>query len=184
MTVNSKGTIIFVLGGARSGKSGFALRDASARQGKKAYIATAQALDQEMEERIAKHREERASEWKTFEEPLRLSALIEEACISHEVVLVDCLTLWLSNLLLGEERPDDPERTEKELEKLLKLLQRFQASDSHALYLVSNEVGMGIVPDNALSRRFRDLAGRVNQKVAEIADAVYFVAAGIPLKLK
>jgi adenosylcobinamide kinase/adenosylcobinamide-phosphate guanylyltransferase len=181
---DGKGKVIFVLGGARSGKSGFALRDASARPGKKAYIATAQALDAEMEERIAKHREERSSDWKTFEEPIRLPASIGEAGSSHDVILVDCLTLWLSNLLLREESPDDPERTEKELGEFLDVLLRFQASDSPALYLVSNEVGMGIVPDNALSRRFRDLAGRLNQKVAEIADAVYLVAAGIPLKLK
>jgi adenosylcobinamide kinase/adenosylcobinamide-phosphate guanylyltransferase len=186
-----KGSIIFVLGGARSGKSGFALHEASGRTGKKAYIATAQALDSEMEERITKHREERSSEWKTFEEPVHLPSLIREICSSYDVLLVDCLTLWLSNLLLREQEPEDGSQTEKAFDEFLEALTRFRNSGTSAprsgpcsLYLVSNEVGMGIVPDNALSRRFRDLAGRLNQQVAEIADAVYFVAAGIPLKLK
>ncbi len=172
----SRGRIVFVIGGAKSGKSGFALRNASARAGKKAYIATAQAFDREMEEKIARHKRERSGEWETFEEPIHVPALIREITPTHDVILLDCLTLWISNLLLADEG----------------LLGRYcdefiAALTGHSrsyLSIVSNEVGMGIVPDNALSRRFRDSAGHLNQRVAHIADEAYLVAAGIPLKIK
>lgn len=189
---DKRGELIFVVGGARSGKSGFALREASSRPGKKAYIATAQALDREMEERIAKHREERSSEWETFEEPINILKLIGELGDTHDVILLDCLTLWLSNLLLREQKTEDWSQTiEKEIDGFIEALNRFKNSSVSdtgsglcSLYLVSNEVGMGIVPDNALSRRFRDAAGHMNQKVAEAADESYVVVAGMPLKLK
>ena len=166
--------ITFVIGGARSGKSGFALSCASAVPGRKAYIATAQALDDEMKERIRRHREERPGEWETHEEPLDIAALIKNIGGDYDVILIDCLTLWTSNLLLSGE---DMERRFASLHSSLNAC-------GAALFIVSNEVGSGIVPDTPLSRRFRDLAGSLNQKVAGIADDVYLVTAGIPLKIK
>jgi adenosylcobinamide kinase/adenosylcobinamide-phosphate guanylyltransferase len=168
--------IVFVIGGARSGKSSFALSQASALHGSKAYIATAQALDSEMAERIQKHREERSEEWITLEEPLNLAALLKNIRNSYDVVLIDCLTLWLSNILLGNE-----EGLPETIDKFISSLGECKAA---SVYIVSNEVGLGIVPDNALSRKFRDISGKLNQRVAAIADEVYLVAAGIPLKIK
>lgn len=168
--------ITFIIGGARSGKSLFALQKASALPGSKAYIATAQALDDEMKERIEKHKKERTEEWMTFEEPLNISALIKDIQGKYDVILLDCLTLWLSNLMLNNFD------TNKEIERLINAL-RLTPNAPH-MFIVSNEVGMGIVPDNELSRRFRDLSGYLNQKVAEIADEAYLVTAGIPIKIK
>jgi adenosylcobinamide kinase/adenosylcobinamide-phosphate guanylyltransferase len=168
------GRVIFVIGGARSGKSSFALNRASGVSGKKAYIATAQALDAEMDDRIKKHKQERGNEWDTIEEPFRLAETIKEISGNYETVIIDCLTLWLSNLMLGDKD------VEEEMRSFISSL----ATVTCSLFTVSNEVGMGIVPDNALSRRFRDLAGHLNQKVARIADEVYLVTAGIPLRIK
>ncbi|MEK7267654.1 MAG: bifunctional adenosylcobinamide kinase/adenosylcobinamide-phosphate guanylyltransferase [Nitrospirota bacterium] len=166
--------ITFIIGGARSGKSSFALQKASALPGSKAYIATAQALDNEMRERIEKHKKERPEEWMTFEEPLNISALIKDIQDKHDVILLDCLTLWLSNLMLNN----------LDLEKEIDLFCSSLFTVHCSLFIVSNEVGMGIVPDNELSRRFRDLSGYLNRKVAEIADEAYLVTAGIPIKIK
>jgi len=168
--------ITFVLGGARSGKSRFALEKASACKGKKIYIATAQAIDDEMKERIEKHKKERSGEWATFEEPLNISTLISDIHKSYDVLLLDCLTLWLSNLLL------DGEDIEVEIASLIDALRI--THHASRIFAVSNEVGLGIVPDNALSRRFRDLSGYLNQKMAAIADEVYLITAGIPVKIK
>lgn len=168
--------ITFIIGGARGGKSRFALEKAALYSGKKAYIATAQALDDEMKERIDKHKKERTEEWMTFEEPLNISALIKDIQDKYNVILLDCLTLWLSNLMLNNFDAN------KEIEGLINAL-RFTPNASR-MFIVSNEVGMGIVPDNELSRRFRDLSGCLNQKVAGIADEVYLVTAGIPIKIK
>ncbi|MGD0884613.1 MAG: bifunctional adenosylcobinamide kinase/adenosylcobinamide-phosphate guanylyltransferase [Thermodesulfovibrionales bacterium] len=173
---DSSGRIIFVIGGARSGKSGFALRKASDTPGKKAYLATAQALDREMEARITRHREERSEEWETFEEPLHIPALLREIAVTHDVILLDCLTLWVSNLLLTAEG-----LLEKYCDDFIAVL---DGQNRSCLCIVSNEVGMGIVPDNVLSRKFRDSSGYLNQRVARIATEVYLVAAGIPLKIK
>ena len=170
------GFITFVLGGARSGKSSFALAGASALPGRKVYVATAQALDEEMKERVRKHREERTKEWATLEEPLTVPAALEDMHTRCEVVLIDCLTLWLSNVLLS-----GVEDSKNSIDALISALGGCKVPH---MYLVSNEVGLGIVPENALARRFRDAAGLLNQRVAAIADAVYFVAAGIPLKMK
>lgn len=183
------GGIIFVIGGARSGKSGFALSRASSLPGKRAYIATAQAFDCEMEDRIRKHRDERTAEWETIEEPLRLAAVLGQAGAGHDVLLVDCLTLWLSNLILAEgEAGSGAGSIDGEIETFITTLGRFRAASGApagcSLFLVSNEVGLGIVPDNPLSRRFRDLAGLLNQRVAAVADEVYLVTAGIPLRIK
>ncbi|TAN45182.1 MAG: bifunctional adenosylcobinamide kinase/adenosylcobinamide-phosphate guanylyltransferase [Nitrospirae bacterium] len=166
--------ITFIIGGARSGKSSLALKKASDKQGKKAYIATAQAFDDEMKARIEKHKKERSAEWDCFEEPLELARLLSGLQGKYEVLLIDCLTLWLSNIMLAEKSIED------EIDSLIVSLNGIDSS----LFLVSNEVGLGIVPDNPLGRRFRDLAGTLNQRVAAAADDVYLVAAGIPVKIK
>jgi adenosylcobinamide kinase / adenosylcobinamide-phosphate guanylyltransferase len=170
-----KGRTVFVIGGARSGKSTFALEKAGSFPGKKAYIATAEPLDDEMKKRIERHRVERGGDWETFEEPVKIARVLKEMGSGFNAAVIDCLTLWLSNLLLGTEDP------EEEIESFLASL---GCGGHPPLFVVSNEVGMGIVPDNALSRRFRDLAGHLNQKVAAIADEVYLVTAGIPVRIK
>lgn len=171
---NHQGMKVFVLGGARSGKSSFALAQASVRPGRKAYIATAQAFDDEMKVRIERHRMERPDDWDTFEEPLDLPGLLTKIKDSHEVILIDCLTLWLSNLMLADRD------ILKETEFLISALTAVGGS----LFAVSNEVGFGIVPDNEMARKFRDLAGTLNQRVAAAADRVYLVVAGIPITIK
>lgn len=167
-------SVLFVLGGARSGKSRYAQSRIEALPGRLAFIATAQPFDGEMEERIARHRADRGSRWETIEAPVDLPAAISRAGALADAVLVDCLTLWLSNLMLG--RHDVTGMTGALLETL--------ARCPIPIALVSNEVGMGIVPENALARRFRDEAGRLNQQIAAIAGEAVLVAAGIPLVLK
>lgn len=169
-----KGRITFILGGSRSGKSSFALDCASKLPGSKAFIATAQAFDEEMKERIERHKKERSADWKTFEEPTALPQILSRISEDHDVIIVDCLTLWLSNLIMNDTAVD------ADIESLLSAA----ATCPSCIFIVSNEVGMGIVPENALARRFRDLAGTLNRRVAEIANEVYLVAAGIPLKIK
>lgn len=172
---NGRNKIVFVIGGARSGKSAFALKMACSVPGEKAYIATAEALDGEMEERIKKHKDQRGDAWATFEEPLSLANVIGEISGRYSVIVVDCLTLWLSNIMHGA----------LDIEAQIKsLTSKLSSHRSSLLCLVSNEVGMGIVPENEVARRFRDMAGHLNQRVAEIADEVYLVTAGIPLKIK
>lgn len=169
------GKIIFVIGGAKSGKSSFALAKAESFPGKKAYIATAEPLDDEMKERIEKHRSRRGRDWETFEEPVNIGGVLKDLGSDYNAVIIDCLTLWLSNLLLGSED------VEGEINAFVSSL---KDCDLKAVFIVSNEVGMGIVPDNALSRTFRDFAGSLNQKMAGIADEVYLVIAGIPIRIK
>ncbi len=183
--------ITLVIGGARSGKSRYALQKASMHPGHKAYIATAQALDDEMTERIEKHRKERSDKWMTYEEPIRIASLMKGFSNKYDVILVDCLTLWLSNLL---NRPQNTEDTKQIVEidiqnfldtvKLFKGNDRLLDSEFRHLFIVSNEVGLGIVPDNELSRIFRDLSGYLNQRVAEVANEVYLMTAGLPLRIK
>ncbi len=165
---------IFITGGARSGKSSFAITKASGFKGKKAYIATAEALDEEMEERIKKHKKDRGEDWDTYEEPLHISKVIEKIGDKYSVVLLDCLTLWLSNLIMNNMD------IEEEINTFVCSLSAIHCP----LYIVSNEVGMGIVPENEIARRFRDMAGMLNQEVAEKADEVYMMVSGIPVKLK
>ncbi|WP_255607942.1 bifunctional adenosylcobinamide kinase/adenosylcobinamide-phosphate guanylyltransferase [Methylosinus sp. Sm6] len=164
-------TSTLVLGGARSGKSAYALRSAEAGGRRPVMIATAQALDAEMAERIARHRAERGRAWRTIEAPLDLSGALAEIA-ADETAVIDCLTLWVSNLMHAER--DVPRETERLI----------AAMRGKELLLVANEVGLGVVPDNALARRFRDEAGRVNQAIAAAADRVVFLAAGLPLALK
>ena len=166
--------ILLVLGGARSGKSRYAQQRAEALAGERVFVATAQALDAEMAERIARHRSDRGDRWHTIEAPLALAPVIVAEASADRVLLVDCLTLWVSNLLLAD-RPIEPAIAE---------LRAALAAARGPVILVANEVGLGIVPDNALARRFRDAAGRVNQAVAAAADEVQFLAAGLPLTLK
>ncbi len=161
-----------VLGGARSGKSRHAQALAEACSGPRAFIATAQAFDAEMVERIARHRADRDADWRTIEAPLALPEAI--AMADTAVILVDCLTLWASNLLLGDADAD---------EATAALLAALVATSARVM-LVSNEVGWGIVPDNALARRFRDVAGRINQRVAAAVDRVDLVVAGLAMRLK
>jgi adenosylcobinamide kinase/adenosylcobinamide-phosphate guanylyltransferase len=168
--------VTLIIGGARSGKSAFALSEGNLHPGKKAFIATAQALDHEMKARIARHKEERGPEWDTFEEPVRLDeAFLISAAGGYKAIVIDCLTLWVSNLLLGEEAVEEKFRS---LETAL-----LSCGDS-SVYIVSNEVGMGIVPEYPLSRVYRDLLGNLNKLVAGIASRVVYMVAGIPVEIK
>lgn len=189
--------LIFVTGGARSGKSSFALEMANQIVGaglkpaptknRKCYLATAQALDSEMEERIARHKAERGPDWDSIEEPLKVTEKIEEVKGRYDVILFDCLTLWVSNLMLKDEESEEecrggvpPPVLESDVENLIDACKKTNATT----IVVSNEVGLGIVPDNALARKFRDLAGTANQLFAKAADEAYFVVSGIPMRFK
>ena len=163
-----------VLGGARSGKSRFAENQATASGLEVIYIATAQALDGEMRERIQHHIDSRPP-WPTVEEPIALARALVSADGVGRFLLVDCLTLWLTNLLLAEDAV-----FEREVAALMRVLPQLQAQ----VVLVSNEVGLGVIPMGELSRRYVDEAGRLNQRIAELADRVTFCAAGLPLTLK
>jgi adenosylcobinamide kinase/adenosylcobinamide-phosphate guanylyltransferase len=166
--------ITLVLGGARSGKSRYAEQLVECAASAGIYCATAEAGDAEMAARIAAHRARRGPFWGTVEAPLALPEAIADQAAPERPVLVDCLTLWLSNLLLAGMRPD----------KSASALCRTLREAAGPVVLVSNEVGMGLVPETALGRRFRDAAGWLNQEVAALADRVVFVAAGLPLVLK
>jgi len=171
--------VVLVLGGTRSGKSDWARRYCEEQYGTWLYLATAEPGDREMAERIDRHRRERGPAWGLVEEPRDICAAIRAASGNDQpigVVLVDCLTVWLTNVLLTEGEG----AVEGRVTELLGLLR----DSPCALVLVANEVGMGIVPESALGRLFRDLAGMLNQRVAAAADRVVFVAAGLPLGLK
>lgn len=183
-------TRTLVFGGARSGKSAYAEKLARESGKEVVYLATAQAGDGEMATRIAHHRAQRPAEWTTLEEPLRLGDAILRQARPGRLLLVDCLTLWLTNLMFstGEAYPDVgdialPELFHSERAHLLYALAEMADTDCD-LVLVSNEVGMGIVPYGAISRCFTDEAGRLNQAVAAVCDNAVFVAAGLPLHLK
>ena len=165
-------SVTLVLGAARSGKSRYALAQAQARGAAPVMIATAEALDAEMRDRIATHRAERDARWRTVEAPLDLPGALR-SLRPDDVAVVDCLTLWLSNLFMADR---DPEEAAAELVAAL--------GGPAEVWLVSNEVGWGIVPESALARRFRDEAGRLNQQVAEAADRVVLVVAGQALVIK
>ena len=182
--------IIFVIGGARSGKSSFVLNEVSTLEGTRAYIATGEALDEEMHDRISKHKDDRGPEWSTYEEPVDVAEVLTDIKDKYRVVVIDCLTLWLSNVMMRlknkEQRTKTTEKSVEEFINELKSLKNSSHVTHHAsrLFIVSNELGMGIVPENEMAREFRDLAGFLNQKVAAIADEVYMVTAGIPVKIK
>ena len=208
---------IFIIGGARSGKSGYALELGSEIPGRKGFLATAEALDEEMKQRILLHQEARPSEWETIEEPIYLSKRLHDISGLYDVVIVDCLTLWLSNMLGRGEDSEPPrgnidilrqaqddnhsvmepchselvellsnhgvfsgERIKTEIVELASVLKDIRCK----VIVVSNEVGLGIVPENKMARLFRDLGGWMNQKVAAAAGEVYLVTCGIPVKIK
>ena len=166
---------VLVLGGARSGKTSFAERLTLRAGSRPAYLATAEALDGEMRDRVASHKASRGQQFATIEEPIALAEALVQASAEHDVILVDCLTLWITNLLVANED------VAKHVSKLGATLVQLKAAK---IVLVSNEVGLGIVPDNAMARTFRDLAGAAHQRLAEICDDVYFVVAGLPMTLK
>lgn len=167
-------TALFVIGGARSGKSRYAQTRIEALPGSLAFIATAEAGDAEMAQRIARHRADRGPRWTAHDAPLDLPEAIAKAQASADAILVDCLTLWLSNLMLREAD------VEQATSALCDAVQQCRVP----LALVANEVGMGIVPMNELARRYRDHAGCLSQRVAEVAGEVVLVTAGLPLVLK
>ncbi len=169
---------IFITGGARSGKSGFALKIAEGFGERKIFVATARITDPEMEERVQRHRSERGDAWKTFEEPLTLLSRIRSLPEDSDVVVVDCITVFLTNLII-EKRWSDIQI----LDEVDGIVSSIRGACCPVI-AVSNEVGMGLVPADPLGRRFRDLAGTVNRKLAASADAVYLVSMGIPLRLK
>lgn len=174
MTNSNSPRTTLVLGGARSGKSRFA-EDLAGRSGlRKIYLATGAAHDDEMADRIQAHRQQRGDNWTTIEEQFDIAGVLQAECREGTVVLVDCLTLWLSNLMFADK--DIAQETAALCEALVTL-------HGPAVF-VSNEVGMGIVPENRLSRSFRDAQGRLNQDIARVAGKVVFVAAGLPLLMK
>jgi len=168
--------ITLILGGARSGKSSYALSLAK-RYKKVAFIATCQGLDKEMRQRIKLHKETRPKHWETFEEPRELTKLLVKMDNSFDCIVIDCLTLLVSNLILSAN--SQKQIIEKVQESLL-ILNKKKAR----IILVSNEVGLGLVPANKLGRKFRDIAGKVNQIVASSANEVLFIVAGLPLNIK
>lgn len=177
------GRITLVTGGSRSGKSLYAQRLAEAIPGRRVFIATAPVTDAEMADRVRRHREARTGlDWETAEEGVRLAETLREAT-GYGVALVDCLTLWVNNLMYEAEQRGAEVTEEDVAERCGELLEACRAFPGEVV-LITNEVGMGIVPGDALSRRFRDLAGRCNQVVAAGADAVTLVVCGLPMCLK
>ena len=173
-------SLTLILGGVRSGKSSFAQRLAS-RGDRVLFLATAQAGDVEMAARIQAHRESRPSDWDTLEEPLKLVASLSPVLHNYNIVILECLTLWVSNLMLNVPTSEaDNVDIPSDVRELLRLYSNGRAS----WIIVSNEVGLGVIPSTRLGRHYADELGRVNQLIAAAADCVYFMAAGLPLKLK
>ena len=172
------GRLIYVTGGARSGKSSYAQQRAERHPGELLYIAPAQVLDEEMAERVKLHRQVRGERWDLLEEPLRLGECLPSAAQGKSALLLDCVTIWLSNLFFHFDEHSESSVTE--VEALLSVVDGLPAP----LYCVSNELGSGIVPDNRMARDFRDLAGTVNQRLAAAADEAWLVVSGLPVKLK
>lgn len=168
-----EGRLTLLIGGARSGKSRHAEQLVTELPAPWTYIATAQAFDTEMEERIAEHRARRVPGWSTLEAPLALAATVETVPPGRPL-LIDCLTLWLSNQMLAEH----------DLDAESAALERVLARPKGPWFVVSNEVGLSIVPETPLGRRFRDAQGRLNQRVAALADRVLFMVAGLPMQVK
>ena len=168
--------IVLITGGARSGKSRYALNEAE-RASKRAFIATAERTDDEMRARISRHQKERGSAYITVEEPLDLASALDRIPADIEVAVVDCLTVWLGNLMHYRSSAKD---AYDEVDAFLGVIK----APPCKLVIVSNEVGMGLVPESAMGRRFRDLAGQVNQAVAAMADRVVFMVSGVPIPAK
>jgi adenosylcobinamide kinase/adenosylcobinamide-phosphate guanylyltransferase len=195
--------LILVTGGSRSGKSGFALELAERFDGPRIFLATAQPFDDEMARRISAHQRARPAGWVAREEPVRVPETLAAALQSARTVIVDCVTVWMANLLLGNEDFDEVAAADQAA-SLVSCVRAAEAgaesasggatksasgsatksASGGAVIIVTNEVGSGIVPDNAISRRFRDCAGRANQVIARAADEVYFMVSGIPMRIK
>lgn len=188
------GSIVLILGGARSGKSSLAERMAVEKGGRVTFVATAQPYDEEMRHRIEAHRAARPVEWLTVEEPLDIAGSVEEAAGNSDVIVVDCLTIWVSNHLCGLSRragqPEDGawprlvDQLRAELSDQIACMVAAARKGNADLLAVSNEVGLGLVPPNALSRAYRDLLGAVNQQVAAEANKVLLMVAGLPVDIK
>ena len=176
MPEDSGPKIVLVVGGVRSGKSRYA-QELAMRGQRVAFLATAEARDDDMRQRIARHREERPESWTTFETPVDLEQAVTECGRQYDTLLIDCLTLWVSNLM---EHERDHERVLARAERLAQALREMPCS----VILVSNEVGSGIVPESELGRSYRDLLGFTNQRVAAAADEVILLVAGCPLIVK
>jgi adenosylcobinamide kinase/adenosylcobinamide-phosphate guanylyltransferase len=175
-TRKERSKLILVLGGAASGKSQAAL-DLAGQRGPRAFVATGQALDREMKVRIQRHQATRSSDWETAEVPTDIGAWIRKNSMNYQLIVIDCLTLWLSNL--KGRRLRDSAISDATVD-LLQAIRRAKA----CVVVVSNELGLGLVPATKTVRAFRDLAGRINQQVAAEADEVYLVVSGLPLRLK
>lgn len=169
--------LTFITGGCRSGKSTYAVELAKKSGGKTAFVATAVGFDAEMRGRIKAHKAQRPAAWKTFEEPEKLSALIAQQAVAFDTVIIDCITVYLTNLMIGK-------KSAKEIEAEVSALITAIRSSRSRFIIVSNEVGMGIVPATALGRKFRDLAGTVNKSLAAAADRVILMVSGLPLTVK
>ena len=179
------GKLTFILGGARSGKSQYAQELAKQRGGQVLFIATAQGLDDEMILRIQNHQQARPQHWQTIEAPTQVIQTLSRSSLTPDVILLDCLTLLVSNILTseGSEERIDEDQLEQAVDKEVEAILNWAATHSANWIIVSNEVGMGLVPPYPLGRVYRDLLGRANQKVAEKADEVFLMVAGIPVPL-
>ncbi len=175
--------LTYISGGCRSGKSNYAQKLAESLPGKRAYLATCPLIDEEMEQRIAHHQQQRSNqEWETIEAPLDLIAAIEQT--SHfDVLLIDCLTLWINNLLYEAEQREES-LTEQIIAEQCTELVNVCRKTNQTIIFVTNELGMGLVPTDSISRLYRDCLGRCNQTIAKLADKAIFMVSGIPLILK
>jgi adenosylcobinamide kinase/adenosylcobinamide-phosphate guanylyltransferase len=176
MTQSNMKEIVLVLGGARSGKSSWALKYTEKNYDSYMFLATAEVMDDEMADRVRLHKEDRGPQWKLQEEPLAIADVLKTGCEDIDAVLIDCMTIWLSNVLLKEGEEKVPVYQNRLIEAL--------AQSTHSVIIVSNEVGTGIVPEHPLGRLYRDMAGSLNQKLAAAADKVVMTVAGLPLYLK
>ncbi len=179
--------VVLITGGTRSGKSKYTIFKGEEINGKKAYIATAEPLDEEMAQRIEKHKRKRHQIWNTYEEPVKLYETVLKIKEDYDVIVIDCLTLWLSNIISALNY--SKEKVKEEIDQLINILAKLTKSSDNlsnpkVIYIVTNEVGMGIVPENEIARLFRDMAGKLNQKVAEISKEVYLMVSGVPVKIK
>lgn len=172
------GQMIFITGGARSGKSSFAQQQAEQHPGELLYIAAAEVRDDEMLQRVQMHQQARGERWQLLEEPLWVADKLAEQSAGKAALLLDCVTLWVTNLFFHFEERSGPVLAE--IDRFIELAWQLD----EPLYLVSNELGSGIVPENSMNRQFRDLAGIVNQRLAAAADEAWLVVSGLPLKLK
>ena len=183
-----KSQIILCSGGARSGKSEFAERLALATAGRKAYVATGQAFDEEMIDRIKKHQERRGEIWNNFEVPLHLAKEWQNISQTADVILIDCLTMFTTNHMMAhgsiQGQQDANQLEAAVLTELESLLASIKSCEDKIVIFVTNEIGLGIVPDNKLARYFRDIAGRVNRTVAVAADKLYVTISGVTIELK